>query len=204
MSTESYIGASPGASLPRQRDAGRTRDRILTAAQEIFSTRDYTQARVSDIAASAGVNQALVIRYFGSKDRLFATALEAVLLANRVEETRSRENFGATIVQRLLGESGSAPDPLPMVIHAVSDPVSQPIALALMQTHILEPLGAWLGGAQGEARAAEILLLCAGLFTYQKLLPLRPFTGGMAPHARQWLESALQAIIDGDSDSTAK
>lgn len=180
----------------RRRDAARTRERILAAAQEVFSTRDYTQARISDIAAEAGVNQALVVRYFGSKDQLFETALAALLEDNSVDETRSREDFGKTIVRRLIGEDGNARDPLPMVIHGVSDPTAQAIARRLMMEQILRPLARWLGGEAAEARAAEILLLCAGLFTYRKLLPLPPFEGGMAPPSRRWLEDALQALID--------
>ena len=180
----------------RRRDATRTRERILAAAQEVFSTRDYTQARISDIAAEAGINQALVVRYFGSKDRLFETALAALLGDNSVEQVRAREAFGADIVRRLLGEDGGPRDPLPMVIHAVSDPVAQPIAQRLMTESILRPLARWLGGEAAEARAAEVLLLCAGLFTYRKLLPLPPFEGDMSPAARHWLERCLQALVD--------
>ncbi|MBV9842348.1 MAG: TetR family transcriptional regulator [Sphingomonadaceae bacterium] len=168
----------------------------MLAAQEVFSTRDYTQARVSDIAAEAGINQALVVRYFGTKHQLFETALAALLEENSVDGLRSRANFGRQIVRRLLGEDGSKRDPLPMVIHAVSDPVAQPIAQRLMATRILQPLARWLGGDAAEARAAELLLLCAGLFTYRKLLPLPPFEGSMAPPAREWLEERLQALVD--------
>lgn len=180
----------------RKRDAARTRERILVAAQEVFSSRDYTQARLSDIAAIAGVNQALVVRYFGSKDQLFATALEAVLKANDVREVRSREDFGETIVQRLTGQGEDARDPLPMVIHAVSDPTARTLAQQLMEEHILAPLIAWLGPPDADARAAEVLLLCAGLFTYHTLLPLPALRGGMTASARQWLVSSLQAIAD--------
>lgn len=188
---------------PRLRDAVRTRRRILAAAQQVFSSRDYTQARLSDIATIAGVNQALLVRYFGSKDQLFATALEQVLLANQIDQNMPRPAFGRTVVERLAGVKGVALDPLPMVIHAVSDQVAQPIALALMRKHIVAPLGRWIGGPDGEARAAEVLVLCAGLFTYSKLLPLEPFAGAMTPGTRLWLERSLQAIVDGAGSDPA-
>lgn len=180
----------------RRRDAGRTRERILLAAQKIFSERDYGQARVSDIAAAAGVNQALVMRYYGSKDRLFETALAALLDLNNLPEGRSRENFGADVVRRLTGEEGGPPDPLPMVLRAVSDPDARQIAQRLMGERIMVPLAAWLGGVDAQERAAEILLLCAGFYTYHQLLPLAPFEGGIAPSARSWLEQSLQALAD--------
>jgi AcrR family transcriptional regulator len=188
---EQVLAATP----LRRRNAARTRERILAAATEVFSTRDYTQARLADIAAAAGINQALVVRYYGSKDRLFETALAALLEANSVDQVRSAETFGVDIVRRLLGEDGGPRDPLPMVIHATSDPVAQAIAQRLMIGQILQPLAVWLGGEGAQARAAEVLLLCAGLFTYRTLLPLPALVGPMAPEARRWLEEALQALV---------
>ena len=55
----------PSAVKPR--DAGRTRAAILDAAQEAFSSRGYLATGVREVTAAAGVNPALVSRYFGSK-----------------------------------------------------------------------------------------------------------------------------------------
>ncbi|WP_280268598.1 TetR/AcrR family transcriptional regulator [Nocardia wallacei] len=59
----------------RKRDAAATRGALLAAAQELFAERGYERATVRDIAARAGVNQALLFRYFGSKDELFRAAI---------------------------------------------------------------------------------------------------------------------------------
>jgi AcrR family transcriptional regulator len=59
----------------RQRDAARSRKRILDAAIEEFSTRGYAGARVADIADRAGVNVQLITYYFGGKQGLYG-ALE--------------------------------------------------------------------------------------------------------------------------------
>jgi AcrR family transcriptional regulator len=48
-----------------------TRDTILDAAEELFARSGYAAASVREIAAKAGVNQALVHHYFASKDGLF-------------------------------------------------------------------------------------------------------------------------------------
>jgi TetR/AcrR family transcriptional regulator len=55
----------------RQRDPERTRARILEAAVEEFSAKGYAGARVSEIAARAGVNQQLIAYYFDSKEGLY-------------------------------------------------------------------------------------------------------------------------------------
>lgn len=52
----------------------RTRDAILKAAQELFAEQGYERATIRDIAAHASIDPAMVIRYFGSKEGLFASA----------------------------------------------------------------------------------------------------------------------------------
>ena len=66
--------ASPVARLPR--NAGDTRARILAAARVRFSRDAYENVGTRDIAADAGVDAALVNRYFGSKEKLFDEAIE--------------------------------------------------------------------------------------------------------------------------------
>lgn len=55
----------------RQRDPERTKARILDAAIEEFSAKGFAGARVSEIAARAGVNQQLIAYYFGGKEGLY-------------------------------------------------------------------------------------------------------------------------------------
>jgi AcrR family transcriptional regulator len=55
----------------RQRDATRTRQRILDAALAEFADKGYAGARVREIAQRAGVNTQLISYYFGGKDGLY-------------------------------------------------------------------------------------------------------------------------------------
>ena len=61
------------------RDAGQTRADILAAARRRFATEGFERTTLRAIAADVGVDAALVIRYFGSKQDLFATATEFVI-----------------------------------------------------------------------------------------------------------------------------
>ena len=63
----------------RRRDAAATREAILEAATRRFATQGYEHAGVREIAADAGVTAALVNRYFGSKEGLFAEVIERAL-----------------------------------------------------------------------------------------------------------------------------
>ncbi|MBP2474152.1 AcrR family transcriptional regulator [Crossiella equi] len=55
----------------RRRDSAATRALLLRAAAELFAERGFERTTVRDIAARAGVNQALLFRYCGSKEELF-------------------------------------------------------------------------------------------------------------------------------------
>ncbi|MFB6818986.1 TetR/AcrR family transcriptional regulator [Streptomyces sp. NPDC056347] len=103
----------PGSVPPpeeRRRDAVATRRRLLEAARDLFAERGYEGTTVRSIAARAGVNQALLFRYFGSKrglltevvalggleqlratppEELFETALRS-MLTRGVEEAEDR------------------------------------------------------------------------------------------------------------------
>lgn len=56
-----------------ERDAEKTRGRILSAALSEFATYGVAGGRVDRIAAAAGCNKQMIYLYFGSKDKLFET-----------------------------------------------------------------------------------------------------------------------------------
>lgn len=57
-------------------DVKRTvQNRILNAAEELFAKSSYAGTRISEIAAKAEVNQALIHYYFGSKEGLYREVL---------------------------------------------------------------------------------------------------------------------------------
>lgn len=60
----------------RQRDAERTRQALLDAALAEFSAKGRAGARVSEIAARAGVDKQLISYYFGGKDGLYRALVE--------------------------------------------------------------------------------------------------------------------------------
>ncbi len=59
-------------SAPQQkRTAAETRNRLLQAARRLFARANYVSVGIREIGAEAGVNPALISRYFGSKRNLF-------------------------------------------------------------------------------------------------------------------------------------
>jgi AcrR family transcriptional regulator len=59
----------------RPRNAAATRGALLEAARELFAAGGFERTTVRAVADRAGVNQALLFRYFGNKEALFAEAV---------------------------------------------------------------------------------------------------------------------------------
>ena len=59
------------------RGGGDKRERILAAAERVFAEKGFYQAKVSDIAAQAGVADGTIYLYFKSKDDLLISLFEA-------------------------------------------------------------------------------------------------------------------------------
>lgn len=56
-----------------------TREKIFTAASEVFEEKGYAAARMQEIADRAGINKALLHYYFATKDQLFMTVFHVLL-----------------------------------------------------------------------------------------------------------------------------
>ncbi|WP_300007191.1 TetR/AcrR family transcriptional regulator [Pseudonocardia sp.] len=67
--------------MSRTRDSAATRRALLAAARELFAAQGYEGTTVRAVADRAGVNQALLFRYFGNKEALFAEAATELALA---------------------------------------------------------------------------------------------------------------------------
>ena len=84
----------------------RTRAAILDAARRAFATRGYEGVSIRAVARDAGVDPALVHRFFGSKEALFSAAMElpvspSALVAGLLAE--GVDDLGERLVARLLG-----------------------------------------------------------------------------------------------------
>lgn len=65
---------SPGTE-PRRRNAAASRRELLAAASELFAERGYSRTTLRQVAARAGLDAALVVRYFGGKVGLYQAVL---------------------------------------------------------------------------------------------------------------------------------
>jgi AcrR family transcriptional regulator len=181
-------------SEPRRRDASRTRARILAAAQQAFAERGYSEAGIRDIAAIAGVDSALLLRYFGSKAKLFEAALiDAIPQFENLDLAPA--GFGARLtakfVETFLDLRAQA-----MIALSVSDPEAREISARVMEDHGIAPLARWLGPPNARARAIRMTMLSTSFMLYTRQIPLMSPDAAVDSETAEWLARSLQAIID--------
>lgn len=104
--------SKPRGSTPK---AIRTRQAIEDAARFLFAANGFDRTTVRDIGARAGIDPAMVIRYFGSKDALFtAVAMPDLHLPDL--SGVAAESIGETLVRHFLaqweGEEGGGGMPV--------------------------------------------------------------------------------------------
>ncbi|GAA3339276.1 TetR family transcriptional regulator [Curtobacterium pusillum] len=129
--------AAPGVRpLGRRPGAESSKSDVLDAATRLFAREGYGNATVRAIAAEAGVDPALVIRFFGSKEGLFSAVMERlnVNLPGLLQAMNSseRQDRGRVLAERFLAlwehpETGLATQAL------VRGAIGSPNATGMMQ-----------------------------------------------------------------------
>lgn len=98
-----------------------TRERILDAARALFAEQGFERTTIRAIAGAAEINPSLVIRYFGSKEGLFAASTDIDLRVADLSQVPEEER-GETIVRRFLDrwEGPEAGEELPIMLRAAA------------------------------------------------------------------------------------
>ncbi|WP_192247535.1 TetR/AcrR family transcriptional regulator [Mesorhizobium caraganae] len=84
----------------KQTKSDRTKAQILEAARKLFAEHGYDGTSIRDVAAQASIDPAMVIRYFRSKDELFARA--AVVNLQLPDQQIDPTAIGETLIRRFL------------------------------------------------------------------------------------------------------
>jgi len=160
---------------PRRRDAQATSAAILEAAKSQFARVGYERATLREIAAEAGVDVALVSRYFGGKEGLFTEALKASIHTDRLGD---RASFPAEVAAMMAGAPGdeTRAHSFQFLLRAATSPATAPLLNVAVQERFLGPIRDWLGGEDAEARARVLAAAFIG-FLVERLIRDEPLTG---------------------------
>jgi AcrR family transcriptional regulator len=168
-----------------------TKEKLLQAGRELFWTRGYSNVSVRDITGAAGVDAALVSRYFGGKQGLFEATLADVppwdVLASDREDLLAKavESFS-----RPYDPETDSVNPFMMLLVNVIDPVMGDSIRTFVQQGLAAPLADKLGGPQAQERAAMLLAVLFGIALIRKNFQVQ----GLAEKSSEELCAQIMAL----------
>ena len=185
----------PGAGTGGPRSEG-TRRAILGAARATFAARGYEQTTIRAVAARAGVDASMVMRYFRSKAGLFTAAVTMDL---QVPDLRSvsASRRGELLVRHFISrwEDPLHDDELIALLRTgvTSETVAERLQAVLGQL-ITEPIAALANeraAERGTLIAAQLLglALCRYILRFEPLasLPADDVVAAVAPSVQRYL-----------------
>ncbi|WP_328707435.1 TetR/AcrR family transcriptional regulator [Streptomyces sp. HF10] len=201
--THRSAGGAPDREPPqRPRDARETRARILRAAGAVFAERGYEAATVRDIAARAGVNQALIFRYFGSKKAL----LTEVMAQDGKEQvsTTPPELLFETALRGVLAEGGGADaDRLAVYLRSIGSADAAPETVRALGEEYAGALAALSEAEDGTLRAQLAMAWLLGIGLMRVVVRQEPLAtaepDAICAHVLTALDRLLPVLPDGEA-----
>ncbi|MEV7755345.1 TetR/AcrR family transcriptional regulator [Streptomyces griseofuscus] len=166
---------------PSRAESAGTRDRILTAAREEFSAHGYDKTSVRQIAKAAGVDSALVHHYFGTKEQVFAAAVEVAfapaLAAPDTLAEGPADGVGERLARFVLGvwENPTTRAPLLAILRsAVTNETAAAVFRRLVAAQLVRRVAARLDLPDAELRAELAAAQLVGTALMRYVLKLEP------------------------------
>lgn len=150
----------------KRRDATATRAAILRAAHLRFLRESYDSVGLRDIAGDAGVDVALISRYFGGKEGLFSE----VLWPDGRQAFDPSEHGGdlaeyltQLVTDKFEDDRNHRMEMFVMMLRSASSPKAGKIIRQRVNDDVLQPMIAALGDDSGEWRANMLLAILMGV-----------------------------------------
>ena len=174
------------------------REAILHAARARFGAEGYDRATVRAIAADAGIDPSMVMRYFGSKRQLFAVAAEFDLRLPDLAGT-PREEVGHVLATHLLARWEEDDDGLKILLRTA---VTDDEAASRMRTIFVEQLTPVIAAladdpAAASTRAGLVSSQALGVALTRYVLRLPPIVTMTPAELVEWIAPTLQRYLVG-------
>lgn len=179
----------------------RTREAILRAARAHFASHGYEGATIRAIAAEAGIDPAMVMRYYRNKAGLFASA-SAIDLHLPDLDGVERSHLGEVLVRHFLTrwEGDLADDALIFMFRtAVTNESAAARLRTIFADQAARPIAAALNDPQATRRAAMVGTQLLGVALCRYILRLEPVASltaevliaDLAPTVQRYLTEPL-------------
>lgn len=185
------------ASPKRQRNAAATRDAILRSAVIAFTEHGYDGVGVREIAQSAGVTAMLVNRYFGSKEQLFAEAVDVAFEPRTVLSDRTEtlsQDIAARLVERTAPESEHL-DPFLLMLRSAANPRAAEVIRSGIERHAGRHLSDLLDGPDADERAMLAHSLIAGFWLMRKMIGIPALVQADPDQLARRLRELLDVVV---------
>ena len=184
----------------RKRDSAASKSALLDAAAEIFAERGYERATVRDIVSQAGVNQALLFRYFGSKEALFA-AVVARTGRDQLAESPPAELF-ARILRTILDKDRAA-DPdhvLRIMLRSSGEDVAATSIRRQLGDDYVQALADLSDSPDADLRAHLVLAWIVGIDLLRSVAASQPLAGADIEQVVQCVLPAVRTLLERAQD----
>jgi AcrR family transcriptional regulator len=177
-----------------RRTSVETKAAILAAARERFGAAGFQAATIRAIAADAGIDPSMVMRYFGSKDRLFAAAAEFDLRFPDFTEL-DRAEVGRSLVSHFL-ERWEGDEALVILLRSSATNTDAALRMQQIFSTQLQPLVASLvPAAESSWRAGLIATQILGVAWCRFVLRLPPVVTMTRAEIVDWVGPTIQRYL---------
>jgi AcrR family transcriptional regulator len=184
--------------VPPARRSDRTKAAILAAARERFAADGYAKATIRAIATQAGIDPSMVMRYYGSKEKLLTAAAEFELDLPDLTEIPVAE-WGSLLAHHLI-ERWERDDTLVALLRVAA---TQDFAAERMRTLFAAQVAPLVGRIEPDpalaaTRAGMLASQMLGLALTRYVLELPPVVALPPDGVAAWLAPVLQHYLTGD------
>lgn len=189
-------------SAPRKRNADATKEAILVAARQVFTDNGFDGAGLREIASLAGVNVALINRYFGSKDKLFKIAImDHLELENMFSGDIS--TIGERLADYFLSHDKKKVgyDPTLAILRSTSSESSVKAISSTLEESCSDILKNMFPDADSRTRRTKSGMLVSVMLGYdmmRRVFQISALDDENADQIRVLLAQSLQGIIDAE------
>jgi AcrR family transcriptional regulator len=181
--------------MARTRDADATRADILAAARTRFGAAGYERTTLRAVAADVGVDHALVIRYFGSKQDLFAAAADFTVDFADLTGVAPKD-LAAALIPRFVAVWEDEGTFLALLRAAMSSPVAAETMRSVFSTQVAPALAAATVDRPLE-RAALVGAFMLGLATSRYILRTPGIAGMGHDELTAWIGPVVSQLLTG-------
>jgi AcrR family transcriptional regulator len=182
---------------PRDERRRRTEANILDAARELFADLGYERTTIRLVAAQAGVDPALVMQYYGSKEQLFAAAARRTK-QHRSVLTASRDELPRASLTDLFDNMESEAD-REAVSALLRNCLTHPEAARIMRDEVMcersRTIAATIGGEDAELRAGLMAACMIGVSVARYAMEIPAVAAASREDIERLMEPVLRVLV---------